>query len=125
MYETIAVDTADIIEVADGPMPWTGECNRCAMCCTTTVAGKRFLCEHLLVLDAIGKPGASECAVHDKRTTRMPIRMRAEDGSRSFMAECCMEYPRTKDAVPPECSMVWIGDIEIKPAWSIHYRPTP
>lgn len=82
------------------------------------------MCEHLVIQDKLGTPSATKCKVHANRTAGMEITMHAADGSFSFVAECMMQYPRTKDAVPPDCSYVWIGEIEKKPEWSASYRLT-
>ena len=105
-------------------MSYSGECNGCGRCCEATAYGISFRCENLLQLDKLGKPGASECAVYATRTTGMPIMMVSPNGDYRYQSQCLPEYPRKHDAVPPECSYVWVSEIELAPKWHPGYSPS-
>lgn len=107
-------------------MAWSGECNLCGRCCEATVFLETgmvtFSCIYLLTMDRIGKPGASFCAMHKRKKDGMPILMVSEDKTRSYESHCLSSYPTEKDAVPPECSFVWEGELT-KPKWTLTFSP--
>ncbi len=105
---------------------YEGNCNGCGSCCAgfIFIGGTRIetRCENLVVAEPIGRPQATLCSVHGKRTLGMPIRMLLENG-RSYRSRCLATYPRPQDAIPPECSYKYVGPSEKKPRWSIGYKP--
>ena len=104
---------------------YVGDCNSCGACCVTRKNGHYYRCQNLGVMDRIGSPDATFCAVHKTRTEGMPIIMCEVGGSDAFIAACLASYPRPEDAIPPECSYRWEpGElVQLQPAWSIGYIP--
>ena len=80
----------------------TGSCNCCGACCSRTIEGKEYACEHLIRLKPIGEPNATLCAVHDSRYSGMPIKIRHE--GESIDKFCNPDFPRDGDELPPTCS---------------------
>jgi len=107
-------------------MSYVGDCNSCGKCCSgfVFIGGTRIetRCENLVVAERIGRPQATLCAVHGKRTLGMPIRMFLENGS-SYQSRCLSTYPRPQDAIPPECSYRW-QENKPQPKWSVGYKPS-
>lgn len=130
-------------------MSYVGDCNSCGRCCSgfIFIEGKRIetRCENLVVAEPIGRPQATLCAVHGKRTLGMPIRMFLLVGHdkiklkpRSpgwstliadiinksyYISRCLSTYPRPQDAIPPECSYRW-QENKPQPRWSVGYNPS-
>ena len=113
-------------------MAYSGECNGCGACCTSVrtdpKTGKehRFYCEHLqLVKRAIGQEGSTRCKVHSKRTVGMPVQFRTKNKKLGYLSACLPTYPRNKDAIPPECSYIWLNEEGglPQPQWSEGYTP--
>jgi hypothetical protein len=71
-----------------------GECNRCGLCCVVETPGGRAVCEHLraeggpLAVKQLGLPGASRCAVYERRLSGMAIRMLNGRGEVVQMSQC-------------------------------------
>lgn len=81
-------------------MKLEGECNRCGLCCTLGP----YRCVHLRATDKLGAPGATSCAVYDRRYDGMPI-IGVDAGGRPRVAGVCR-----KDS-PKETAVIvqWIG----------------
>lgn len=118
---------------------WTGDCNRCGLCCRCflgcsavihaqhvrppiAVAVLEFRCRNLVVIEPLGQPGATLCRIHEKIYPGMPIDLESAHGN-CGKSTCAADYPRSYDAVPPECSYIWSGDPEKKPVWTPGYLP--
>lgn len=107
-------------------MSYTGQCNGCGLCCRCflEVAGqlREFRCRELVVLGPLGKPGATFCRVHAVKYPGMPIALESAAGDQGT-SDCAADYPRDQDAVPPECSYVYVGDPDKKPKWTPDFLP--
>lgn len=68
-----------------------GECNRCGLCCVLDMPAGRVVCEHLraeMPVTSLGIPGASRCAVYERRINAMAIRMLDGHGNVAQMSRC-------------------------------------
>lgn len=101
---------------------YLGECNGCGLCCSAKVNGVQYVCENLETLHEIGTEGATRCRVHSTRKMGMPVKQIPVDGvGEIVMSHCLPTYPRNKDAIPPQCSYVWIAGVQ--PVWHEGYEP--
>ncbi len=110
-------------------MSYSGDCNGCGKCCTGMSWNPNeqklvtVYCENLILGDKPGRPQATLCAIHKTRTLGMKVKFYTGDGEGSYEGECLSIYPRTQDAIPPECSYKW-NSKEKQPRWSIGYAPS-
>jgi hypothetical protein len=71
-----------------------GTCNRCGLCCTTVVDGKRLVCEYLRAdwpVKPLGMPEASRCSVYERRRGGqhpLPIRLLDARGTPRQLGQC-------------------------------------
>lgn len=106
---------------------YTGECNGCGICCAPTIKGRPYVCEHLEVLGALGTEGATRCRVHSSRKMGMLIKQYPADGpGEPNISRCLPTYPQQQDAIPKECSYVWVNQENalVQPKWFEGYEPT-
>lgn len=70
-------------------MKFSGECNRCGLCCLSTGRdGEALRCKNLVVRTIVGKPDATRCAVYDRRFDGMEIEMLDAAGNLKSIAIC-------------------------------------
>lgn len=65
-----------------------GDCNRCGQCCTIERGAARYACEHL-IWDFTEGPGATHCAVYDRRVDGMPITLYNMNDRSDGMTSTC------------------------------------
>ena len=109
-------------------MSYTGDCVHCGHCCTDRVyiPGRGLVighCEHLIMEKELGQPEATRCAIHDQERYGKEITIKYPGGS-FVKSKCLSTYPRGQDAIPSECSYVYIGVEKEKPIWFGLYSPT-
>lgn len=87
-----------------GDVRLTGYCNRCGACCTLDRDGETYFCEHLIRLKPLGEENATLCAVHDARTSLMPIRLVSGSG-KIRVSMCVPDYPTDAEKkLPVSCT---------------------
>jgi uncharacterized cysteine cluster protein YcgN (CxxCxxCC family) len=110
-------------------MSYSGDCNSCGKCCTGTTWNPHeqklvtVYCENLILGETPGRPQATMCAAHKTKTLGMKVIFYTGDGVGSYEGQCLSIYPRTQDAIPPECSYKWQGNNK-QPRWPIGYAPS-
>lgn len=71
-----------------------GTCNRCGLCCTAEVDGRRLVCEFLRAewpVKPLGAPEASRCSIYERRQAGqhpLPVRLLDGRGEPRKLAHC-------------------------------------
>ena len=79
------------------PSKLVGTCNQCGLCCFDEYGNQ---CVYLELNNIPGRPQASRCTVHERRTPGMPILL-MRDGKVAALGMCAHGTPLDDDVIRP------------------------